>query len=50
MMMQFVMISPTKTESCWETSYTNALSTWSAMITRLAMTESWTMMRICEGM
>ena len=49
MMMQLVMISPTKTESCCEISKRYALSTWSTTITSDAMMVSCTMIRMFVG-
>jgi len=47
--MQLVIMSPTNTESCLLISYTYAFRIWSVRITKVAMTESCTMMRIEGG-
>ena len=49
MTMQLVMMSPTKTDSSSDSSYSVAFRIWSKTITSDAMIESCTMMRMLPG-
>src|SRR5690606_33045901 len=50
MMIQLVIINPTKTDKVLLSSYENAFNTWSTIITKAATTTNCTMILILEGM